>query len=228
MSYPEIEKKRDEFKASKETIERTDHGAGSSFSNPGIQQRIGTIARHALSSPFQCGFLARMAQYIEAKTILEFGSSLGISSAYLAYCSPATKVITIEGDPELARRAKKMFAELGLVNIRMFQSTFEDFISTESQTLFPFDMVFLDGNHQSKALLTYYHSLKHLYTPNTIIIVDDISWSRDMKEGWTTMIGLPEVTQSVDCYHFGLLFFNPGFLQKENHIIKLPWRSVFR
>ena len=225
--YLDIETKRRQFIDSKETIDRVDYGAGSMHLPSGQQQKIASIARYALSSPFQCRFMARLAAFMKAKKILEFGSSLGISGAYLATANADAEVVTIEGDPALALKAKKMFEELHLENIQIIDSTFEDYILSAPGMLTSIDMLFLDGNHQSSALLKYYQGLKKFFTPNTIIIVDDIYWSQDMHDGWTTLIALPEVKQSVDCYHFGLLFFNPEFLQKENHLIKLPWRSVY-
>ena len=225
--YNGIEKERNRFKASDEIIQRRDYGAGS-VSIAGQQQKIAAIAGHALSSPFQCRFLARLVKFTQATTILEFGSSLGISGAYLAIGNPAASVTTVEGDPALASRSKKVFETLGLRNIQIITDTFESYISKEPKDISSIDILFLDGNHQSKALLEYYHALKHLYQPETVIVVDDIYWSADMQTGWNELMALEEVTQSVDCYHFGLLFFNKGFLQKENHVVKLPLRSVFR
>lgn len=227
LSFQEIETKRKKFLASTETIDRMDFGAGSMHVDLGHQQKISTISRHALSNRFQCRFMARLAKFMQARSIFEFGSSLGISGAYLAAGNSDAKVVTIEGDPALAMRASNMFKELGLENIQIIQSTFEKYILSQTGIVNSIDLLFLDGNHQSEALLRYYHALKHLYKEQTIIIVDDIYWSPDMHDGWTTLIGLPEVKQSVDCYHFGLLLFNPIFHQKENHIIKLPWRSVY-
>ena len=224
--FEKIERERNRFKDSDESIERVDYGAGSVFSTVGKQQKIANIARHALSNPFQCRFLSRLVKYTQAKTVLEFGTSLGISGAYLATGNPEAHVITVEGDPALVIRSRKVFETLALINIQILEGTFESFISTTND-LTPVDILFLDGNHQSKALLEYYHSLKHLYKPETVIVVDDIYWSEDMKNGWNELIALQEVTQSVDCYHFGLLFFNQGFLQKENHVVKLPLRSVY-
>jgi predicted O-methyltransferase YrrM len=226
-SYQQIESRRKQLIGSKETVARIDYGAGSMHVRSGQKQKIASIARHALSSSFQCRFMARLATFTDAKTILEFGSSLGISGAYLAAGNAGAKVVTVEGDPELTIRAEKIFQNLNLKNIQIIQSTFEDYILNESGRLNSIDLLFLDGNHQSQALLTYYHGLKNRYTSNTIIIVDDIYWSKDMQVAWSALIALPEVKQSVDCYYFGLLFFNPDFLDKENHIIKLPWRSVF-
>lgn len=225
--YKKIETWRKGLQDSKETIERIDYGAGSMLVGSRQEQKIGAIARYALSSPFQCRFMARLAKFVQAKSILEFGSSLGISAAYLSSGIEDGNVMTIEGDPALVSRAKKLFEELRLKNVHIIQSTFESYIASGVDKISSIDLLFLDGNHQSKALLTYYRELKHLFTPTTIIIVDDIYWSQDMHEGWTALIALPEVKQSVDCYYFGLLFFNPDFLEKENHIIKLPWRSVF-
>ena len=84
----------------------------------------------------------------------------------------------------------------------------------------------MDGNHRSTPLLTYYDQLKNRLHEHTILMVDDIYWSADMQLGWQKLINKKEVTQSVDCFHFGLLFFNKEFLAKENHIIRLPWKSL--
>jgi len=223
-----IEIQRKKFLQSQEIITRKDFGAGPLHSYLKHEQKIPDIARHALSLPFQCRFLSRLAQYTNAKIILELGTSLGISGAYLAGGRNEAMLITVEGDPALATKAKIMFDQLKLENVRIVQSTFEDYISTGPRDLTSIDLLFIDGNHRSHALISYFYALKHLYRPNTIIIVDDIYWSTDMQNGWRHLIALPEITQSVDCYHFGLLFFNPDFLTRENHIIKLPWTSLLR
>jgi hypothetical protein len=89
----------------------------------------------------------------------------------------------------------------------------------------PLDLIFLDGNHRSEALLQYYRSLRPYIHEHTILVIDDIHWSKDMHDGWSQLTGLPEITQSVDCYHFGLLFFRTDFINKENHLIRLPLKS---
>jgi len=221
-----IEQQRWNLLNSAEIIDRKDFGTGSLFKEKGKAVPVSTIAKHALSLPFQCRFLYRLTSFLNPHRIVEFGTSLGLSAAYLAAGAPMAQVDTIEGDPELAARAAGVFKSLALTNISLHTSTFEDYISSLQQDSPKIDLLFLDGHHTSSAVINYYISLKHYFHAETVIVVDDIYWSADMHEGWKKMITMPEVTQSIDCFHFGLLFFKPDFLNIENHVIHLPLKML--
>ncbi len=226
--FPEfgiIENKRKDLIHLKDKIKRIDFGAGPAITASSSEKPLSFIASHGLSLPFQCRFLYRLMKMTKPNTIIEFGTSLGIATSYLATGSMESQVITVEGDPALASIAQKVFEEKGIKNIRLFNSTFEDFLKQELKEIKSIDFVFLDGNHKAEPLLFYYHSLQPLFNSNTIVMVDDIYWSKDMHEGWTILIEMPEVTQSVDCFQFGLLFFRPDFMNKETHLIRLPLKA---
>lgn len=226
-SFSRIEALRKKWQKDKSIINRNDFGAGSLHSEKKRSEKISTIAKRSLSYPFQCRCLARLVQLENPGRILELGTSLGISTAYLQAGAPGAKVITVEGDPELAKFAAHTFDDLGMNQINLIISTFEDYfkhIPDDSKL----DIVFLDGNHVSTALIHYYEKLKARITPRTIVIIDDIYWSDDMQYGWKKLINMPEVTQSVDCFQFGILFFRNEFLNKEHHILRTPLKSIFR
>jgi predicted O-methyltransferase YrrM len=153
------------------------------------------------------------------------GTSLGISTLYLSLSSPVT---TIEGDPAVAEIARSNFSAFQKENIESIISTFDDYFLNKSLTGSQFQLVFIDGDHRSEALLRCYDQLEKHITQDSIIVVDDIYWSPDMTHGWNQLIEKQEVTQSVNCFHFGLLFFNPDFLDKKHHIIRLPFRSLLK
>lgn len=209
------------MKKSPETINRSDYGAGSKSHANDSMAEISAIARSSLSHPFQCRFMSRLAAWSSANVIVEFGTSLGISTSYFAAGSPAGTVHTVEGDPLIAAKAHGIFLQLGINNINLNVQSFEQFIETTLPQLEKVDLFFIDGNHRKESLLRYYNALKTHYHPGTIIIVDDIYWSDEMHEGWKSLMNKPEITQSVDCFHFGLLFFNPVFLNRENHFVFL-------
>ena len=190
-------------------------------------QKISTIAKRSLSHPYQCRCLARLVISENPGHVLELGTSLGISTAYLQSGATKAKVITVEGDPALAKLALQTFEQVGLTNIQLIESTFEDYLE-HKQDNSRLDIVFLDGNHLSSAIIHYYEKLKTRFTPRTMVIIDDIYWSIDMQNGWKKLINMPEVTQSVDCFQFGVLFFRTEFLHKEHHILRAPLKSVFR
>ncbi len=222
--FEEIESLRKELMSSSEKIRRMDAGAGSEAIGSSETTAVADIARHALSHPFQCRFLYRLALFLQPKNILELGTSLGISTAYLAAANPETNIVTVEGDPNVAQIAGRNFQKLNLLHIDLHTSLFRDYLDSYDQPT-P-DLIFMDGHHESSALLTYYDLLKNRFQSHTIIVVDDIYWSKDMTDGWNELIARPEVTQSVDCFHFGLLFFNSDFFGKEHHKIKLPLRML--
>lgn len=221
-----VEEKRKALLHSDSRIIRKDFGAGSHSIRNTTPAKVSQIARSALSKPFQCRFLARLVKWSDATSILELGTSLGISAAYMAIVSEEGKIITIEGDPEIAKIAGQLFHELELKNISLVNQNFDDFIQKWADQLPSIDLLFIDGNHRSESLLKYYMAFRSRFHPKTIVMVDDIYWSGDMHAGWQQLITLPEVTQSVDCFHFGLLFFGKEFLIKEHHKARLPLSAL--
>lgn len=226
--FEEIEKHRKLYLQSREMISRKELGAGSVLYRNDDQKSISTIASSALSLPFQCRFMSRIARFISAESVLEFGTCLGISTAYLSIATPSGKVVTVEGDQSSALLAHQLFSKMHLNNIQLLNHSFDDFLKTDLHKLDKIDFLFLDGNHRREALLSYYLAMRHLVHVNSIIIVDDIHWSREMEKAWKEITNMPEVTQSVDCYQFGVLLFNPDFLAKQNHKINLPLKAYFK
>lgn len=227
--FPEMEKiesLRKKWIHSQETIKGTDYGAGMTNGGKRHDRRISSIARQSLSLPFQCRFLYRLMTLIKPAVCVEFGTSLGITTSYLSYGVDEGKIISIEGDPIIASMAQNIFDELQIKNITSIHSTFEDFIKKDLGNLEKIDFIFLDGNHRAGPLLSYYQALRPHIKSETIIMIDDIYWSSDMNVGWKSLIEMPEVTQSVDCFQFGLLFFSPYFIAKQNHIVRLPFKSI--
>ena len=224
--FRKIENYRRILLASKEENTRLDYGAGSSANSYDRTITVSEIAKNALSHPFQCRFLFRMAAFLKPHSTLEFGTSLGISTAYLSAGCPTGRIDTVEGDPNVAAVAQNTFKALGNLNINLYTSTFQDFIDIHLDQKGQIDLLFLDGHHTSKALLHYFQQLKHKFNADTVVVVDDIYWSKDMNDGWNELAKYPEVTQSVDCFHFGLLFFKSDFIGQGNHRVRLPWKMM--
>jgi hypothetical protein len=125
--YGSIEKIRSGMLADKSLIKVTDYGAGSS-AGTGSERRIADIAALSLKSKKYGQLLFRLVNYFKPPEIIELGTSLGISSMYLAAPHPGSKVYTIEGCPEIAAKAKSNFAKINASNIYSFTGTFEKFL----------------------------------------------------------------------------------------------------
>jgi predicted O-methyltransferase YrrM len=90
--------------------------------------------------------LYSLARTTKAKTVVEFGTSFGISTIFLASAmrdNGGGKVVTTEFHPEKAERAKKNLAAAGLEEWVEFRVG--DALDTLSAPPREIDMVFLDG-----------------------------------------------------------------------------------
>ena len=100
-SYIQIEKLRKSLWLSDAKIECIDLGAGFRVKNTtkrSVQQLVSSSAKPSKYAQL----LFRLVNYFQPTTILELGTSLGISSAYMASANSRSKVITIEGCKEIA------------------------------------------------------------------------------------------------------------------------------
>jgi predicted O-methyltransferase YrrM len=78
------------------SIEVNDLGAGSLESFEKIR-KIKNIAKNSSKTPKYAQLIYRLAKHVNPNSIIELGTSLGITSAYLAQAIPNGNVITIEG-----------------------------------------------------------------------------------------------------------------------------------
>ena len=101
---------RGQLLESKDTIEVEDFGAGSLTDGNKKQRRVRDIAASALSPAFQCQWLFHICNTYKPLTIIELGTSLGVSTLYMAEGSPAeTKIITLEGSATIGHKARQNF-----------------------------------------------------------------------------------------------------------------------
>lgn len=151
---------------------------------------------------------------------MELGTSLGITTSYLALASPHAKVLTIEGAPEVAALAQAHFKHLGLQNVAQIVGNFNDTLPTALQQMPHPDLVYIDGNHRCQPTLHYFHTLLPTVQDHTILVFDDIHWSKEMETAWATIKSHPEVTLTIDLFFIGLVFFSHNFKAKQHFTIQ--------
>jgi predicted O-methyltransferase YrrM len=212
-AYHRIESVRKRMLKDHTVIEVEDRGAGSAVSKSN-QRRISEIARAALKPPKYAQLLFRMVNFFKPEYVLELGTSLGITTAYLAQA--ARQVITIEGSAAIAEKARRNFESLGLKNIQLINSDFEDAL----QQLPVVDLAFIDGNHRKAPTLKYFEQILNHSTKETIFIFDDIHWSAEMEEAWDVIKAHSAVTCTVDLFFIGLVFLRDEFKSPQHFTIR--------
>jgi len=207
--YAEIEKLRTKLLKDERSITITDLGAGSMLSKNNKKQ-VRVLAKNALKSPALAQLIYRLAADIKPRNIIELGTCLGITSAYLAKAAPDAQVITIEGCPATANIARENLNSLNIQNTELLTGNFDNILPDLLRNSEELDFVYVDGNHRKDATLNYFEWCLPKLSSNSIMIFDDIYWSKGMKEAWAQIKAHPEVSVSVDLFWIGLIFVRKG------------------
>jgi predicted O-methyltransferase YrrM len=217
--YDSIENLRSRLLKDDTVLRVEEMGAGSSVSKTN-QRSIASIARNA-AKPRKFGqLLYRVAKAYQPRTILEFGTSLGVTTAYLSSGNPNAHIITMEGAKEVAAVASQHFKYLGLKNIDLREGNFDDLLTGILNGLEHLDLVFIDGNHRREPTERYFIELLRKVNNDSILIFDDIHWSKGMEEAWETIKRHPSVRCTVDLFFIGVVFFRQEFKEKQHFSIR--------
>lgn len=179
--------------------------------------------------------LFRLALWLRADNILEFGTNAGISTLYLHAANTQARLRTVEGNPAVAALAQETFAKAGTSDrLLPYTDRFDKWLhytwSTRPDDDGPLDLFFLDGDHRYQSTLDYVRTVLPSATAQSVFVIADIHWSEGMERAWEELKTFPEVTASVDLYHFGLLFFDPGMDGPHIGLVPTwwkPWRMGF-
>jgi len=218
--FEQIEKQRGILLNDHTCIDVNDPGAGSRKLH-NRQRVIRDIARHALQSEHCAQQLFRITHHFKPTRILELGTSLGITTSYLASVDKTASVVSIEGVAAVADVAKGVFSRLGLSNIDLITGKFDEVLNDAFSKLGQVDLALIDGDHRYEATVQYFKRIAEHCHDNSIIILDDIHWSKGMHDAWLDIIRDERVMVSIDFFHFGVLFFKRD-RERENFRLHLP------
>ncbi|MEO7308046.1 MAG: class I SAM-dependent methyltransferase [Ferruginibacter sp.] len=217
--YQVIEKGRQQLLKQKGSIEVQDLGAGSSVIKTN-KRVVADIAKSSLKPAKYARLLYRIVKYYKPVTILELGTSFGITTSYLAAANPDGKVYTIEGSPAIADIARRTFSRVGLSNVELSEGNFDHVLPEFLTKAGKIGLAFIDGNHRKEPTLAYFAQLLNNSTPSSILVFDDIHWSDDMEQAWDIIQQHPAVTLSIDLFFIGIVFFNADINHKQHFTIR--------
>lgn len=196
-----------------------DFGAGSRVKKENTR-KICDIARSSLKPKKFGQLLFRIVDHYSPATILELGTSLGITTAYLASAKEGISVTTMEGAKTVAAVAKQNFEKLRLNNIGMVEGNFDETLSPVVAQLKSIDLAFVDGNHRYEPTVRYYRELLPAVHEYSVLIFDDIHWSKEMEQAWEAIKADDAVTLSIDLFFIGLVFFRKEHKAKQHFTIR--------
>lgn len=215
----EIEVLRKKLKNDKSILQIEDLGAGSRVAAT-KERSVQQLATSALKPPKYAHLLYRLVKHYQPKTIVELGTSLGITTSYLAVANPIASITTIEGSKAVAAIATNNFSKLQLKNIRLLNGNFDALLPTVINEHTTIDLAYIDGNHRYQPTLNYFQQFLAKAHNDSIFVFDDIHWSKEMEQAWEEIKNHPSVRCTVDIFFLGFVFFRSEFKVKQHFSIR--------
>ncbi|MFI5133955.1 MAG: class I SAM-dependent methyltransferase, partial [Chitinophagales bacterium] len=126
----------------------------------------------------------------------------------------------LEGSSSIAKVAKQNFEELKISNIEVIEGNFDKTLAAVVRGLSSVDFAFIDGNHRKEPTIQYFNSILAKINNFSIVVIDDIHWSREMEDAWSYCQKYESVALSIDLFFMGLLFFRNEIKEKQHFSIR--------
>lgn len=219
--FSDIERRRELLLACNDELDVVDFGSAGSPEGTPIRRRVCDIAKGHLESPKMGQLLFRIVAWLGHQEqrpleILELGTSLGVTTSYLACADSRNRVVTQEGSDAVLRVAQGVWKALKLENIEWHEGNIDDTLYIHARG--NLDLAYLDANHTYEATKRYIDYLLPRMNTKGIIVLDDIHYSPDMERAWNEIKQDSRVTTTMDLYHMGLLFLDPHYLKRHYRI----------
>ncbi|MDA2918278.1 class I SAM-dependent methyltransferase [Desulfobacterota bacterium AH_259_B03_O07] len=127
------------------------------------------------------------------------------------------KIVTLEGAESLVSLARENFKKISLDRVHICTGRFQDILEKVLIEQGNIDFAFIDGHHDKDATLIYFEKIVPFLSDFAIVVLDDISWSKGMKEAWNIIRVDERVNVSVKLGDLGIIIISRVIDQKESY-----------
>ncbi len=238
-AWAKIEEIREQLLRDEREVTFVDYGSGRALSSSPAdanKRLVKDIAKGSLAQKKYAQMLARLVRWLGSANpqhlskrkedrglnIVELGTSLGVTTAYLATMNKGDKVLTFEGCNAVAEIAKENWKQLEINNIEccLGEVTEESLRLAIVDLQGGLDVAFIDANHTYEGTKSYFNVLAEKVHEKTVIVVDDIHYNQAMEKAWMEICADERVTSTMDLYQMGMVFFDKHYW-KRNYKIRL-------
>lgn len=176
------------------------------------------VSKYAIS-PKYGQLLFRLVNYYKPDVVLEYGSTCGISTMYLAAVNSKTSVFSLSAQPEMSDLAQSLFDRISMHNIKKVvcadeEKVFDGVIDKMSQNDF-----FYINSASADEVLHLARSRMDKFGERFFIVLPCPYASAEMWKTWETLKADNRVKVSINLFQLGILVANND-LQKEDYIVR--------
>lgn len=175
------------------------------------------LAKHWLKTPKIDQLIYRLILNHNPKKLLEFGTGLGITTAYLANAVPKTSITTIDCFPALTNIAQNCFATLNITNVKTLTGNPEHLLAQASNDTI-LDVICFNEKLDDENLLHYFNLCLNAIDEKSMIIINGIYRNEKRKAAWTAIKNHPKVTVTIDLFWMGLVYFKTDQAEEDFRI----------
>ena len=210
-----IEERRQAMLHAPKRIDVTDYGSKGQGATYACL--VSDVAKNSLETARNAQIFFRIVNWLSHEAgkpleIIELGTNLGITTAYLASAASVNHVTTFEGSAALLELAELNWKKLGLNNIDVVRGNIDDALSKSAPKTF--DVAYVDANHRYEPTCRYVGFLASRAQEKSMVIIDDIHYSEEMERAWKTIQCRKDVSTTMDFFDFGIVFFDSHYLKK--------------
>ena len=217
--WGEIERCREKMLRDERVLRFVDFGSGAKEKGEVRERRVRELAKNSLASKRYAQVLSRLVNWLgetqeekKGLKIVELGTSLGITTAYLAAMDSRNTMVTYEGCEDVANVARENWNRLNISNISCVIGEIN--IERLAQDIEQLDVAFIDANHTYASTCQYFDVLAGKVHEKSVIVVDDIHHSAEMERAWKEICSDERVTSTIDLYQMGLVFFDKHYWKR--------------
>lgn len=192
-------------------------GAGSKRTHAEFR-KVSGIVRYSSIRPKYGRMLFRLVKYIQPESIIELGTGIGVSTGYMASAAPGISIQSIEASRDKSEFAQMQLKSLEFNNIKFQCGLFDDLLdglaAGEGKSI-----VFIDGNHNYLSTMKYFRHFRDQAVEETVLVFDDINWSKGMSKAWKEICDDDSVGISIDLFFMGIIFFRKASF-RQHFLIK--------
>jgi predicted O-methyltransferase YrrM len=194
---------RKELNSAEYSVDIVETGAKSiHFSNR--RRGIADLAKNSSVNSKFGKLLFRLINYYKPQVMVELGTSLGLSSVYIATGNSQSTLYTIEANEVLCDYANHIFNKYKIGNIKLIHGKFDEELVKMGDILSGLQFAFIDGNHTYSATMRYFEFFSNLIDEG-IIVFDDINWSAEMRKAWKSIVTDQRAMVTIDLFFMGIV-----------------------
>ena len=108
----------------------------------------------------------------------------------------------------------------GVLEAVLKQGNFDDVLPVTLSSLSTVDLAFIDGNHRYQPTVNYFNQLLAKSNNYSILILDDIHWSKEMEQAWQYVQDHQAVTMTIDLFFIGIVLLRDEFKIKQHFSVR--------